>query len=470
MRVCSSANGSDARRSSHARISPSSTVPSGSARRGSTISGKRSVTSSSPRDQRKTSPARRISCARMPSHFHSACQSRDVAERLAAAARAARRGRTDRAAEVGRRRRRRARAALRRTPASAASRPSGGARCVARGSAADLRQRAHHQELRHADAEAAGDELVPARSARRRPAGATQPITSARCSASAARAAAGSAPRPSDAAAAVARWPPRRSCSSSAMVSAGRRRRRSTPRTASPAGRVRSAPSRAAPPRDSRLRRCPVRKNTAQAASCGRRRRGSTRPCAATFALVLVVASRPRRARRSAHQPRRRRSLGVVDLALEPGLRARARRGRARAGSAPRVGVAVRRAARAGTGRLDRSAAGRPVGVVGEDEAAVEAAPAAVAAHPHPARGERGARRRRSGAARACRGRAAARDQRAGEASPSRPARRPARSAAADARVAIGTASAPRPRRARRPAGRCARPSSASTRWALPSA
>ena len=51
------------------------TVPAGSAAPTSAISGKRSVTSSSPRDHRKTSPRRRISCERMPSHFHSACHS-----------------------------------------------------------------------------------------------------------------------------------------------------------------------------------------------------------------------------------------------------------------------------------------------------------------------------------------------------------------------------------------------------------
>ena len=48
----------------------------------STSSGKRSVISSSPRDQRKTAPPRRMSCARMPSHFHSACHSPALAERL----------------------------------------------------------------------------------------------------------------------------------------------------------------------------------------------------------------------------------------------------------------------------------------------------------------------------------------------------------------------------------------------------
>ena len=43
---------------------------------GAAISGKRSVTSSSPRDQMNVWPSRRITCARMPSHFHSACHSR----------------------------------------------------------------------------------------------------------------------------------------------------------------------------------------------------------------------------------------------------------------------------------------------------------------------------------------------------------------------------------------------------------
>ena len=40
------------------------------------ISGKRCVISSSPRDQRWVFPPRVINCARMPSHFHSTCQSR----------------------------------------------------------------------------------------------------------------------------------------------------------------------------------------------------------------------------------------------------------------------------------------------------------------------------------------------------------------------------------------------------------
>ena len=59
----------------HAMISPSSTVPSASVLPASAISGKLSVTISSPRDQINTSPRRRITCARMPSHFHSACHS-----------------------------------------------------------------------------------------------------------------------------------------------------------------------------------------------------------------------------------------------------------------------------------------------------------------------------------------------------------------------------------------------------------
>ena len=56
-------------------ISPSSTVPSGSACASATISGKRSVTSSSPRDQTQTRPARLTIWPRMPSYFHSTCQS-----------------------------------------------------------------------------------------------------------------------------------------------------------------------------------------------------------------------------------------------------------------------------------------------------------------------------------------------------------------------------------------------------------
>ena len=65
MRCCSKANGagrpaispvSGSASSFHTRISPSSTVPSGSALASASISGKRSVTSSSPRDQIQTLP------------------------------------------------------------------------------------------------------------------------------------------------------------------------------------------------------------------------------------------------------------------------------------------------------------------------------------------------------------------------------------------------------------------------------
>ncbi len=74
MRVCIAANGSG-RSSAKASASPSSTVPSGITDWSASNSGKRSVTNSSPRDQIVNSPRRCRSCARMPSHFHSACQS-----------------------------------------------------------------------------------------------------------------------------------------------------------------------------------------------------------------------------------------------------------------------------------------------------------------------------------------------------------------------------------------------------------
>ncbi len=74
MRRCISVNG-NTRPSSQGKISPSRTVPFGSSRAAFSISGNRSVIRSSPRDQIKTSSFRLITWARMPSHFHSACQS-----------------------------------------------------------------------------------------------------------------------------------------------------------------------------------------------------------------------------------------------------------------------------------------------------------------------------------------------------------------------------------------------------------
>ena len=49
------------------------TVPSGRRSPSETISGYRSVTSSSPRDHKNVCWLRRMSCERIPSHFHSAC-------------------------------------------------------------------------------------------------------------------------------------------------------------------------------------------------------------------------------------------------------------------------------------------------------------------------------------------------------------------------------------------------------------
>ena len=82
MRCCSRAKGAT-RSSFQTTISPSSTVPFGSPAAAATISGKRSVTSSSPRDQIQTCDARFTTCARMPSYFHSTIQSSGAASRVA---------------------------------------------------------------------------------------------------------------------------------------------------------------------------------------------------------------------------------------------------------------------------------------------------------------------------------------------------------------------------------------------------
>ena len=74
MRCCSSAKLAGAP-SFQTTISPSTMLPSGQSRASATNSGKRSVSSSSPRDQIHTCPPWRTTCARMPSYFHSICQS-----------------------------------------------------------------------------------------------------------------------------------------------------------------------------------------------------------------------------------------------------------------------------------------------------------------------------------------------------------------------------------------------------------
>src|SRR2546426_1532920 len=74
MRLCNTENGIGAP-PEKASTSPSRTVPSGSVAHTPERSGNRSVISSSPRDQRKTPPARRTIWARMPSHFHSTSHS-----------------------------------------------------------------------------------------------------------------------------------------------------------------------------------------------------------------------------------------------------------------------------------------------------------------------------------------------------------------------------------------------------------
>ena len=173
MRRCSCANGSGSP-SFHGMISPSSTVPSGRNSAASASSGKRSVTSSSPRDQMNVCPSRRITCARMPSHFHSACHSAGVAELLELALERVREDRTDTGA---RRRRRGVSAASSAVNDSARRLPrarSTDARSTPSSTAARARQRTHDELLRHADTKAAGDQLVPDEALGRRRAPATR--------------------------------------------------------------------------------------------------------------------------------------------------------------------------------------------------------------------------------------------------------------------------------------------------------
>jgi len=61
--------------SRQASNSPSSTASRGKVAMADSTSGKRPSRRSSPRDHKAVSPARRISCRRMPSHFHSSSQS-----------------------------------------------------------------------------------------------------------------------------------------------------------------------------------------------------------------------------------------------------------------------------------------------------------------------------------------------------------------------------------------------------------
>ena len=129
------------------------------ARAAAAISGKRSVTSSSPRDQRKTSPARRTICARMPSHFHSASHSSRGPS--ASTVVLQRRGQEERI-RAGTRRSPPAGRCAGRAKNSAVGVQSPITRCAmtAGGDARDLGQRAHHEGGGHADAELAGDDLV----------------------------------------------------------------------------------------------------------------------------------------------------------------------------------------------------------------------------------------------------------------------------------------------------------------------
>ena len=158
MRRCICAKGSG-RPSCHGSTSPSSTVPSGNCAPEASISGKRSVTSSSPRDQRNVRQSRRMSWERMPSHFHSTCHSARAprsstgalervgeAERVGAADIGVLRfGGDERGPEIGR-------------GLPVAHEAVGDGVGV---HAAHLGQRAHHQALRNADAPLAGDDLVP---------------------------------------------------------------------------------------------------------------------------------------------------------------------------------------------------------------------------------------------------------------------------------------------------------------------
>ncbi|MNX59497.1 hypothetical protein D3C86_903780 [compost metagenome] len=76
MRVCKAENGIGPDVSScQASSSPSNTQSISSAAAAASTSGKRPSRRSSPLDQSATSPRRRISWARMPSHFHSISQS-----------------------------------------------------------------------------------------------------------------------------------------------------------------------------------------------------------------------------------------------------------------------------------------------------------------------------------------------------------------------------------------------------------
>ena len=133
----------------------------------SLISGKRSVISSSPRDQRWTCPPRLTSCARMPSHFHSTSQrSRSPSVRAMSSAPVT-------SWSIGEARKNgygRERSLAVAPGASSDAYHDGRRRPVAhqprrhrrRRQRRRLRQRAHDQRLRDADAQLAGQQLQQA--------------------------------------------------------------------------------------------------------------------------------------------------------------------------------------------------------------------------------------------------------------------------------------------------------------------
>jgi hypothetical protein len=166
MRCCSRLNGAT-RPSFQTTISPSRTVPFGSALASATISGKRSLTSSSPRDQIQTRPARLTTWARMPSYFHSTIQSvgrgelaGEVAFRqveLMGEEERIRLADVERADVARRGELRVALGARRRAAVGVAHHALGDELGIDAGA---FGERALHEQLAHADAKAAADQLV----------------------------------------------------------------------------------------------------------------------------------------------------------------------------------------------------------------------------------------------------------------------------------------------------------------------
>ena len=205
MRCCSRAKRRDAGSSFQTRISPSSTVPSAAPRASATISGKRSVTSSSPRDQIQTCRARLTTCAAdavvLP-----------LDDPVLPARRAGSRTRSSGASSWWARKNgygwptssgptlARSRSAQRSAPALGVDPAVGVAHHALRDAlgvdARVLGERALHQQLADADAKAAADQLGQQEAARRVE---LVPVARRRaraCSSAAGRAAAAAAPRP----------------------------------------------------------------------------------------------------------------------------------------------------------------------------------------------------------------------------------------------------------------------------------